>query len=109
MSRREQSHAYTRPRARAIVVFDAQQHAPADRARDTPDAGGVQDVAEMEPAGRRPRSKRNGTRAASAKGGYLCSVHCDDREWARRAQEILETTGAKNLVSTAEAAADYHP
>jgi hypothetical protein len=42
-------------------------------------------------------------------GGYLCSVHCDDREWARRAREILETTGAKDVVSTAEAAADYRP
>ncbi len=42
-------------------------------------------------------------------GGYLCSVHCDDREWARRAKEIMETTGAKDVVSTAEAAADYHP
>jgi hypothetical protein len=42
-------------------------------------------------------------------GGYLCSVHCDDREWARRAREILESTGAKDVVSTAETAADYHP
>jgi hypothetical protein len=42
-------------------------------------------------------------------GGYLCSVHCDDGEWARRAREILEATGAKDVVSTAEAHADYHP
>jgi hypothetical protein len=42
-------------------------------------------------------------------GGYLCSVHCDDREWARRAREIMETTGAKDVVSTAEATADYRP
>jgi len=42
-------------------------------------------------------------------GGYLCSVHCDDSEWARRAREILEATGAKDVVSTTEAHADYHP
>jgi hypothetical protein len=42
-------------------------------------------------------------------GGYLVSVHCDDREWARRAKEILETTGAHDVVSTREAVADYHP
>jgi hypothetical protein len=42
-------------------------------------------------------------------GGYLCSVHCDDREWARRAREILESTGAKDVVSTSEATADYRP
>jgi hypothetical protein len=42
-------------------------------------------------------------------GGYLCSVHCDDREWARRAREILEATGARDVVSTSEATADYRP
>src|SRR5688572_6657227 len=42
-------------------------------------------------------------------GGYLISVHCDDREWARRAEEILETTGGRDVVKTTEAAADYHP
>src|ERR671919_773197 len=40
-------------------------------------------------------------------GGYLCSVHCDDHEWAGRAQEILDATGAHNVVSSAEATADY--
>ena len=42
-------------------------------------------------------------------GGYLCSVHCDDRDWARRAKEILEATGARDVVSTAESTADYRP
>jgi len=42
-------------------------------------------------------------------GGYLISVHCDDRKWAKRAEEILETTGGRDVVKTAEAAADYHP
>jgi hypothetical protein len=42
-------------------------------------------------------------------GGYLLSVHCDDREWAARAREILNTTGAQDVVSTAEAKPDYRP
>lgn len=42
-------------------------------------------------------------------GGYLVSVHCDDREWAQRAKEVLETTGAHDVVTTHEAVADYHP
>jgi hypothetical protein len=42
-------------------------------------------------------------------GGYLCSVHCDDREWADRAREVLHATGAHDIVTTHEAVADYHP
>jgi hypothetical protein len=42
-------------------------------------------------------------------GGYLISVHCDDKEWARRAEEILESTGGRDVVKTSEARADYHP
>lgn len=42
-------------------------------------------------------------------GGYLLSVHCDDREWATRAEEILEATGGRDVVKTQEAAADYRP
>jgi len=42
-------------------------------------------------------------------GGYLISVHCDDREWATRAKEILETTSGQDVVSTSEKAANYHP
>jgi hypothetical protein len=40
-------------------------------------------------------------------GRILLSVHADDRDWARRAQEILEKTGAEDVTSTTEAAADY--
>jgi hypothetical protein len=42
-------------------------------------------------------------------GGYLISVHCDDRNWAKRAEEILEATGGKDVVKTQEAAPDYRP
>lgn len=42
-------------------------------------------------------------------GGYLISVHCDDSTWARRAEEILEATGGRDVVKTSEAAPDYRP
>ena len=42
-------------------------------------------------------------------GGYLISVHCDDKTWARRAEEILEATGGRDVVHTSEAAPDYRP
>ena len=42
-------------------------------------------------------------------GGYLMSIHCDDSEWADRAKEALKATGAHDIVSTAEATADYRP
>jgi hypothetical protein len=42
-------------------------------------------------------------------GGYLISVHCDDRHWAKRAEEILEATGGRDVVKTSEAAPDYRP
>ena len=42
-------------------------------------------------------------------GGYLISVHCDDRNWAKRAEEILEATGGKDVVKTHEATPDYRP
>src|SRR5262245_1819481 len=42
-------------------------------------------------------------------GGYLVSVHCDDKAWAKRAQEILEATGGHDVVKTSEAAPDYRP
>jgi hypothetical protein len=42
-------------------------------------------------------------------GGYLISVHCDDREWCKRAEEILEATGGRDVVHTAESAPDYRP
>jgi hypothetical protein len=42
-------------------------------------------------------------------GGYLISVHCDDSVWAKRAEEILEATGGRDVVKTSEAAPDYRP
>ncbi len=42
-------------------------------------------------------------------GGYLLSVHCDDGEWAQRAKEVLQATGAHDIVATRESVADYHP
>jgi hypothetical protein len=42
-------------------------------------------------------------------GAYLISVHCDDRKWATRAEEILEATGGRDVVKTTEAAPDYRP
>ena len=40
-------------------------------------------------------------------GGILVSVHADNNEWASRAKEIFERTGAEDISSTGEAAADY--
>ena len=42
-------------------------------------------------------------------GAYLLSVHCDDSKWAKKAEDILERTGGKDVVKTAEAPADYRP
>lgn len=41
------------------------------------------------------------------KGGYLLSVHCDDSQWVGKAKEILQDTGAEDISSTGEAAADF--
>jgi hypothetical protein len=43
------------------------------------------------------------------RGHLLLSVHCDDHEWARRAEEILTATSAEDVATTAEATADYRP
>jgi hypothetical protein len=40
-------------------------------------------------------------------GGILLSVHCDSSEWVKRAKEILKNTGAQDVSSTGEAAADF--
>lgn len=40
-------------------------------------------------------------------GGILVSVHCDDRSWTAKAKEILERTGAQDVASAGEAAADW--
>ena len=41
------------------------------------------------------------------KGGILLSVHCDNSDWVKRAKTILEQTGAEDISSAGEAAADY--
>src|SRR5437762_10350180 len=41
------------------------------------------------------------------KGGILLSVHCDDSQWTKKAKKILEDTGAEDVSSTGEAAADF--
>jgi len=40
-------------------------------------------------------------------GGILLSVHCDDSDWASRAKNIMEATGAQDISSTSEASADF--
>ena len=42
-------------------------------------------------------------------GAYLVSVHCDDSKWAKRAEEILEGAGGRDVVKTSESSADYRP
>ena len=41
------------------------------------------------------------------RGGILLSVHCDSPEWRTRAKKTLRDTGARNISSASEAAADY--
>lgn len=41
------------------------------------------------------------------KGRVLLSVHCDNADWVKRAKQVLETTGAEDIASTGESAADY--
>src|ERR1700694_5808318 len=36
-------------------------------------------------------------------GGVLLSVHCDSSEWTKKAKQILEATGAKDISSTGAA------
>ncbi len=40
-------------------------------------------------------------------GGILLSVHCDSPEWCDRAKKTLKDTGARNISSAPETAADY--
>jgi hypothetical protein len=41
------------------------------------------------------------------RGGILLSVHCDSPEWCERAKKTLKDTGARDISSATEAAADY--
>jgi hypothetical protein len=40
-------------------------------------------------------------------GGILLSVHCDDHDWSKRAEQILKRTGAEDISATREAHADF--
>ncbi|MEO7143015.1 MAG: DUF3341 domain-containing protein [Bryobacteraceae bacterium] len=40
-------------------------------------------------------------------GGILMSVHCDSTDWTKRAKEILTETGAQDVSSAGESAADF--
>lgn len=40
-------------------------------------------------------------------GGMLISVHVDDAEWERKAKDILEACGAKDIAATSEKGADW--
>ena len=41
------------------------------------------------------------------RGGSLLSIHCDSQEWCERAKKTLKDTGAREIVSASESAADY--
>ena len=41
------------------------------------------------------------------RGGILMSVHCDTHAWCERAKKTLKDTGARDISSAPEAAADY--
>jgi hypothetical protein len=40
-------------------------------------------------------------------GGILLSVHCDTSDWVKRAKDLLKETGAEDISSAGEAAADF--
>jgi hypothetical protein len=40
-------------------------------------------------------------------GGILLSVHSDSSDWTKKAKDILELTGAEDVSSAGEAAADF--
>jgi len=40
-------------------------------------------------------------------GGLLLSVHCDDRDWVRRARQILDQSGGEDISAANEASADF--
>jgi hypothetical protein len=40
-------------------------------------------------------------------GGILVSVHCDNSEWVGRAKQLMKQTGAQDVSSAGEAAADF--
>lgn len=40
-------------------------------------------------------------------GAYLISVHSDNSEWAKRAEQVLTDSGAQDVSSTGESSADF--
>ena len=40
-------------------------------------------------------------------GGILVSVHCDSDEWASKAKDLLQRSGAEDVSTSGEATADY--
>jgi|SRR5579871_317334 len=40
-------------------------------------------------------------------GGILCSVHCDNSEWVKRAKDIMQETGGQEIASAGEKAGDF--
>jgi hypothetical protein len=40
-------------------------------------------------------------------GGVLLSVHCDSREWVKRAKDVLEETGAQDIGAAGEKSGDF--
>ncbi|MBV9154839.1 MAG: general stress protein [Acidobacteriaceae bacterium] len=40
-------------------------------------------------------------------GGVLLSVHCDSSDWVGKAKDLLKQTGAEDVSSSGESAADY--
>jgi hypothetical protein len=40
-------------------------------------------------------------------GRVLVSVHCDDGDWVKRAENTLKGIGAQDISSTGESGADY--
>lgn len=40
-------------------------------------------------------------------GGVLLSVHCDNRDWVRRAKDVLRETGAQEIAAAGEKPGDF--
>ncbi|MBV8864097.1 MAG: DUF3341 domain-containing protein, partial [Acidobacteriaceae bacterium] len=40
-------------------------------------------------------------------GGILLSVHCDNAEWVTKAKQLLKDSGAEDIASAGEQAADF--
>ena len=40
-------------------------------------------------------------------GSILLSVHCDNSDWVKRAEDVLKHTGAEDVASSSEASADF--